>query len=61
VSRIGELGYLPEGVPASIFVQKIMDEKRLSMPICRGVHRILDKELSPKEFIEEYLGSLAGS
>jgi glycerol-3-phosphate dehydrogenase (NAD(P)+) len=61
VSHIGELGYLPEGVPASIFVQKIMDEKRLSMPICRGVHRILDKELSPKEFIEEYLGSLAGS
>ena len=61
ISRIGELGYLPEGVPASIFVQKIMDEKRLSMPICRGVHRILDKELSPKEFIEEYLGSLAGS
>ncbi len=61
VLRIGELGYLPEGVPASIFVQKIMDEKKLSMPICRGVHRILDKELSPKEFIEEYLGSLAGS
>jgi glycerol-3-phosphate dehydrogenase (NAD(P)+) len=61
VARIGELGYLPEGVPASIFVQKIIDEKKLTMPICRGVHRILDKELSPKEFIEEYLGSLAGS
>jgi glycerol-3-phosphate dehydrogenase len=30
------------------------------MPICRGVHRILDKELTPKEFIEEYLGGLAG-
>jgi glycerol-3-phosphate dehydrogenase (NAD(P)+) len=61
ISRIGELGYLPEGVPASIFVKKIMDEKKLVMPICRGVHRILDKELSPKEFIEEYLGGLSGS
>jgi glycerol-3-phosphate dehydrogenase (NAD(P)+) len=61
LARIGELGYLPEGVPASIFVQRIMDEKRIAMPICHGVHRILDKELSPKEFIEEYLGGLAGT
>ncbi len=58
VGRINELGYLPEGAPASIFVRRIMDEKRIEMPICRGVHRILDKELSPKGFIEEYLGSL---
>lgn len=60
VSRIGELGYLPEGAPASAFVDRIAAEKRLSMPICRGVHRILDKELTPREFIEEYLGSLSG-
>ncbi len=59
VTRITELGYLPEGAPASIFVRKIMEEKRIDMPICRGVHRILDKECSPKGFIEEYLGSLA--
>jgi glycerol-3-phosphate dehydrogenase (NAD(P)+) len=60
VGRIGELGYLPEGAPASRFVRRIADEKRIDMPICRGVHRILDKELTPKEFIEEYLGGLAG-
>lgn len=59
VNRIGELGYLPEGAPASRFVRRIADEKRIDMPICRGVHRILDKELTPKEFIEEYLGNLA--
>jgi len=59
VKRIHELGYLPEGAPASGFVRALADEKRIDMPICRGVHRILDKELTPKEFIQEYLGSLA--
>lgn len=61
VRRINELGYLPEGAPASGFVRALADEKRIDMPICRGVHRILDKELTPKEFIQEYLGSLAGT
>lgn len=60
VARIGELGYLPEGAPASVFVRRIMDERRIDMPICRGVHRILDRELGPREFIEEYLGGLSG-
>jgi len=60
VARIGELGYLPEGAPASGFVRRLAEEKRLDMPICRGVHRILDKELTPREFIEEYLSSLSG-
>ncbi len=59
IARINELGYLPEGAPASRFVRRIADERHIDMPICRGVHRILDKELTPKEFIEEYLGSLA--
>ena len=61
VARIRELGYLPEGAPASRFVKRIADEKRISMPICTGVYRILNRELEPLEFIEEYLGSLAGS
>jgi len=60
VARIGELDYLPEGAPASVFVRRIMEERRIDMPICRGVHRILDRELSPRAFIEEYLGGLSG-
>lgn len=59
LARIDELGYLPEGVPASGFVRHLADVSRLDMPICRGVYRILDKELTPREFIEEYLGGLA--
>lgn len=61
VDRIGELGYLPEGAPASAFVRRIASDRKVAMPICEGVHRILDRELSPKEFLEEFLGSLSGS
>jgi glycerol-3-phosphate dehydrogenase (NAD(P)+) len=60
VSRINLLGYLPEGAPASRFVQRIAEARRLNMPICRGVYRILNRELSPREFIEEYLAGLSG-
>lgn len=59
VERIHLLGYLPEGAPASTFVRRIAETKRLSMPICNGVNRILNKELSPIQFIEEYLASLS--
>lgn len=59
VARIQLLGYLPEGAPASTFVRRIAEAKRLSMPICIGVNRILNKELSPVQFIEEYLASLS--
>jgi glycerol-3-phosphate dehydrogenase (NAD(P)+) len=59
VGRIRLLGYLPEGAPASIFVHRLALEKKLAMPICDGVYRILNKELSPKDFIEEYLGGLS--
>lgn len=58
-ARIKLLGYLPEGAPASIFLRRIAQEKKLSMPICDGVFRILNKELSPRQFIEEYLYGLA--
>ncbi len=58
VKRVNELGYLPEGAFASTFVKKLMEEKRLDLPICKGVYRILNKELSPIEFLNEFLGSL---
>lgn len=61
VARIRLVGYLPEGAPASIFVRKVADAKKILMPICRGVYRILNKELDPRQFIDEYLGGLAGS
>lgn len=61
VGRIGELGYLPEGAPASAFVRRIALERKIAMPICSGVHRILDRELSPREFLDEYLGGLSGN
>lgn len=60
VARIKLVGYLPEGAPASIFVHKLAAKRRISMPICTGVYRILNRDLEPKEFIEEYLSGMAG-
>ncbi len=58
VERIRLVGYLPEGAVAARFVRKIAMEKKLSMPICLGVYKILNKEIKPREFIEDYLSSL---
>lgn len=57
VSRISELPYLPEGAPASYYINKLFPKKQLYLPICRGVYRILNRELEPKDFLEEYLKS----
>ncbi|MCX7023842.1 MAG: NAD(P)-dependent glycerol-3-phosphate dehydrogenase [Spirochaetes bacterium] len=60
VARIRELGYLPEGVVACKHVIALAEERKVAMPISNGVFRILDKILSPREFLEEFVGSLAG-
>jgi len=59
VARIGSLPYLPEGAVAASFVRKIALEKKLNLPICIGMFRILNKELSPQEFVKEFLDSLS--
>ncbi len=58
VERIRLVGYLPEGAVAARFVKKIAMEKKLAMPICLGVYKILNKEIEPRDFIEDYLSSL---
>jgi len=58
VERIRLVGYLPEGAVAARFVKKIAVEKKLAMPICLGVYKILNKEIEPRDFIEDYLSSL---
>ncbi|HAP43327.1 MAG: glycerol-3-phosphate dehydrogenase [Spirochaetes bacterium GWD1_61_31] len=59
VTRINRLPYLPEGAVAAGFVRKIINEKKLAMPICNGVYRILNRELTPQEFAKEFLSSLS--
>lgn len=58
ITNIGKLPYLPEGAVAASFVRKIASDKKLNLPICLGVYRILNRELGPEEFAREFLSSL---
>jgi glycerol-3-phosphate dehydrogenase (NAD(P)+) len=55
ISRISEIGYLPEGAVACKYVHEISVAQGLKLPICNGLYRILNKELAPVEFIEQIL------
>ncbi len=55
ISRISEIGYLPEGAVACKYVHIISGMYDLKMPISNGLFRILNKELAPVEFIEKLL------
>jgi glycerol-3-phosphate dehydrogenase (NAD(P)+) len=56
ISRISEIGYLPEGAVACKYVQQLSQTQNIKLPICNGLYRILDKQQEPAAFIEELLG-----
>jgi len=58
LSRLGELGYLPEGAVACKQVQVIAAERKLDLPIMSGVHMILDRKAEPLAFLEDYLAAM---
>ena len=55
LSRIGEIGYLPEGVAAAKYVRILADKHKLKMPISTGLCKILNRELEPMEFCKNLL------
>jgi glycerol-3-phosphate dehydrogenase (NAD(P)+) len=59
LDRIGEIGYLPEGVAAAKYVKILADRLKLKMPISLGLHRILNREIAPEDLIGEFLSALA--
>ena len=59
LTRIGELGYLPEGAAAAKYVKILSEQHRLKMPISTGLYRILNKELKPVEFLQSFLDEMA--
>jgi glycerol-3-phosphate dehydrogenase (NAD(P)+) len=59
LDRIGEIGYLPEGVAAAKYVKQLAEKFKLKMPISLGLYQILNKELKPLEFLNNFLGSLS--
>jgi glycerol-3-phosphate dehydrogenase (NAD(P)+) len=57
--RIAEIGYLPEGVAATKYVKILAEKHKLKMPIALGVYRIINREISPTDFLHHFLEELA--
>ena len=58
LSRIGELGYLPEGAAAAKYVNILADKHRLKMPVSVGLYQILNREIEPLDFLRNFLSEL---
>jgi glycerol-3-phosphate dehydrogenase (NAD(P)+) len=58
LSRINTIGYLPEGVAAAKYVRILSEKHKLKMPISTGLYQILNRETSPAEFLQSFLGGL---
>ncbi|MCK5674043.1 MAG: NAD(P)-dependent glycerol-3-phosphate dehydrogenase [Spirochaetales bacterium] len=55
IENIGEIGYLPEGIVAARFVNKLVSQYKLKLPICNMVYRILNREVNPSKGLGEML------
>lgn len=55
LSRIGEIGYLPEGAAAAKYVKLLSEKHRLKTPISTGVYHILNRETGPLNFLDSWL------
>ena len=58
LARINEIGYIPEGTAAAKHIKNLAEKHRLKMPIALGMYRILNREISPTDFVRDYLNSL---
>lgn len=58
LSRIGEIGYLPEGVAAAKYIRILAEKHKLKMPMSVGLSKLLNRELEPMEFIQGIVGGL---
>ncbi|MDR2501184.1 MAG: NAD(P)-dependent glycerol-3-phosphate dehydrogenase [Treponema sp.] len=61
LERIGEVGYLPEGVAAAKYVKALSEKYKLKMPISLGLHDILNRTIKPLEFLDNVLNGLSGT
>ncbi len=52
IANVGKIGYLPEGAIACKYVHQIAEEKGIKLFICEGLYRILNKEITAKDFLD---------
>jgi len=58
LARISEIGYLPEGVAAAKYVRILADKHKLKMPVSTGLCKILNREIDPSEFVQNFIDEL---
>ena len=58
LARISEVGYIPEGAAAAKYMGSLAKKHKLKMPISVGMSRILNREISPADFVGSYLDAL---
>ena len=58
INRIGEIGYLPEGVAAAKCVNFLADKHKLKMPVSTRIYQVLNREIEAEDFLESYLNGL---
>ncbi|MBR7063783.1 MAG: glycerol-3-phosphate dehydrogenase, partial [Treponema sp.] len=55
ITNMKKLGYLSEGAVACKFVHDVAKKKNIKLTICEGLYRILNKEITPKGLLEEFV------
>jgi len=55
LNRIGEIGYLPEGVAAAKYVRILAEKHKLKMPVSIGLCKLLNREMEPQEYYKNLL------
>jgi glycerol-3-phosphate dehydrogenase (NAD(P)+) len=58
LERIGEIGYLPEGIAAAKYVKVFAEKYRLKLPVSVGLYQILNRETEPLDFLRNFLNEL---
>ncbi len=58
LANIQRLGYFPEGAVAAQYVYRIAKKFKVNLPICFGVYKILNQDIKPEDFIENYITDL---
>ena len=58
LARIGEIGYLPEGVAAAKYISILAEKHKLKMPVSVGLCKILNREMEPLEYIQNFFDGL---
>lgn len=55
IKNVGKIGYLPEGAIACKYIHEICVKKDVKLVICDGLYRILNKEISIEQLLNELM------